>query len=55
MMQEQDIELCDTSFGLYVPLCQIKNRNMYNWMIYLDHDELIQANNVIVDLIRKNI
>lgn len=55
LMQEKQIELCDTSFGLYVPLCQLKSRTMYNWMIYLDHEELLKANNVIVDLIRNHI
>ena len=55
LMEEKGLELCDTSFGLYVPLCQLKNRTMYNWMIYLDHAEIMQTNNAIVDLIRKNI
>jgi hypothetical protein len=44
LMESKEISLCDDCVGLYIPHNELLRRNNYNWFVYLNPEEVLDAN-----------
>jgi hypothetical protein len=44
LMESKEISLCDDCIGLYIPHSELLRRNNYNWFVYLNPEQVLDAN-----------
>ena len=47
LMSEKRLTLSSSNIGVYIPADELVKRNLYNWFVYLDKQDVLNANTLI--------
>ena len=53
LMSEKPVRLSSSNIGVYIPADELVKRNLYNWFVYLDKDDVLNANTLISKYLQK--